>query len=200
MNATRALDLARRAPLTALMCLASVVAFTCAGRADALEHEHRFGLGPSYAALKVDDKSTMSTGVGTALHYTYGATDMFDILAEANWTEVALHQDQDNKDSPHTRPSQVSSLALGATYVVDTALFTPYLGVMGGGTTLAGGTLDQNVTLASGILAAGVDYRFVKFLSVGLAYRQYMFAARSSTYPSYSLFTAHLEYVFGARP
>jgi opacity protein-like surface antigen len=173
------------------------VALASGGSAEALEREHRIGLGPSYAALKVDDKSTLSTGAGTALHYTYGATDMFDVLAEASWTDVALHQDQDNKDSPRTRPSQVSSLALGAAYVVDTALFTPYLGVMGGGTTLAGGTLDRNVTLGAGILAAGVDYRFVKFLSVGLAYRQYMFAARSSTYPSYSLFTAHLEYSFG---
>ncbi len=180
--------------------LTGVVVLGCAGSAHAVEHEHRFGIGPSYAALKVDDKSTMSTGVGTALHYTYGATDMFDVLAEASWTDVALHQDQDNKDSPRTRPSQVSSLALGAAYVVDVALFTPYLGVMGGGTTLAGGTLEQNITLASGILAAGVDYRFLKYLSVGLAYRQYMFAARSSTYPSYSLFTAHLEYAFGGPP
>ena len=139
----------------------------------------------------------MSTGAGTALHYTYGATDMFDVLAEASWTDVALHQDQDNKDSPRTRPSQLSSLAVGAAYVVDVAIFTPYLGVMAGGTTLSGGTLPQSVTLGSGILAAGCDYRFWKSLSVGLAYRQYMFAARSSTYPSYSLFTAHLEFAFG---
>jgi len=89
----------------------------CGGSAHALEHEHRIGIGPSYAALKVDDKSTMSTGAGTAIHYTYGATDMFDVLAEANWTDVALHQEQDNKDSPHTRPSQVSSLAAGVAYV-----------------------------------------------------------------------------------
>jgi opacity protein-like surface antigen len=170
------------------------------GVASAVEHEHKIGLGPSLAALKVDDKSTMSTGVGTALHYTYGATDMFDVLAEASWTDVALNQQQDNKDSPRTRPSQLSSLSLGAAYVVDVATFTPYLGLMAGGTTLAGGTLDQSVTLASGILAAGVDYRLLKFLSVGLAYRQYTFAARSSTYPSYSLFTAHLEYAFGGPP
>ena len=180
--------------------LAGIWVLSCAGTARALEHEHRFGIGPSYAALKVNDKSTLSTGAGTALHYTYGATDMFDVLAEASWTDIALNQEQDNKDSPRTRPSQVSSLAVGAAYVVDTARFTPYLGVMGGGTTLAGGTLDQNVTLASGILAAGVDYRFIRYLSVGLAYRQYMFAARATTYPSYSLFTAHLDYAFGAPP
>ena len=185
---------ARRRAGASACAFAMVLA--CGDTAHALEHEHRIGLGPSYAALKVDDKSTMSTGAGTAIHYTYGATDMFDILAEANWTDVALHQDQDNKDSPHTRPSQVSSLAAGVAYVVDTAMFTPYVGGMVGGTTLAGGTLDQSVTLASTILAAGVDYRFMKFLSVGLAYRQYMFAARSSTYPSYSLFTAHLEFAF----
>lgn len=184
-----------RGPSAVALASASVL-FACAGSANALEHEHRIGLGPSYAALKVDDKSTMSTGGGTALHYTYGATDMFDVLAEASWTDVALHQDQDNKDSPRTRPSQVSSLAFGAAYVVDTARFAPYVGVMGGGTTLSGGTLDQSVTLASGILAAGVDYRFARWLSVGAAFRQYTFAARSSTYPSYSLLTAHLEIAF----
>ncbi|MDB5213249.1 MAG: hypothetical protein JWO86_1176, partial [Myxococcaceae bacterium] len=60
-----------------------------AGEARAIERQHHFGLDPTLAMLKVDDKPSLSTGVGLGAHYTYGIDDQFNFMAELNASIVA---------------------------------------------------------------------------------------------------------------
>jgi opacity protein-like surface antigen len=174
------------------------VLLACAdARAVEIEHEHHLGLGPSLAMLKIDDKSTLSSGAGLDLHYTYGLDDQFELLADASWAIVALHQDQDNADSPHTRPASVGTLGAGMGYVVDVLTWVPYFGGLGGVAEMSGGTLDRRLWLADFSIVAGLDYRFSHHFEAGVAYRQHMFLSDQSTYPSYSLFTFRAEYKWG---
>jgi opacity protein-like surface antigen len=165
--------------------------------AGAVEHEHSIGLGEGMAVLKVDDKSTLSTGGATTLHYTYGINDQFNLMAEASWALVALHQEQDNPDSPHTRPATVSTVNIGVGYVIDIIRFVPYIGLLGTGVVMNGGTLEKARYMAGASLAAGLDYKFNRSWSAGVAYRQQEFLTEASTYPSYSVFTLRAQYVWG---
>jgi hypothetical protein len=190
----------KRARLSAIVAtLAALFVVLACGdaRAVEIEHEHHLGLGPSFAALKIDDKSTMSTGAGLDLHYTYGLDDQFELLGNASWAIVALDQQQDNKDSPHTRPATVSTLAVGMGYVVDVLTWVPYFGALGGVAEMSGGTLDRRLWLADLSIVGGLDYRFSHHFAAGVSYRQHMFLSDQSTYPSYSLFTLRAEYKWG---
>jgi hypothetical protein len=172
--------------------------FACRdARAVEIEHEHHIGVGPTFAALKIDDKSTMSTGAGLDLHYTYGLDDQFELLANASWAIVALDQQQDNKDSPRTRPASVGTLGIGMGYVLDVLTWVPYFGALGGVAEMSGGTLDRRIWLADLSVVGGLDYRFSHHFEAGVAYTQHMFLSDQSTYPSYSLFTLRAEYKWG---
>ena len=93
--------------------------------------------------LKVDDKSTLSTGAGIGAHYTYGIDDQFNFMAELNASIVAADQKQDTPTSPHTRPAEVDHALAGVGYVIDVLRWVPYFGVLAGGYRLSGGTLDN---------------------------------------------------------
>src|SRR4051794_41264444 len=95
-----------------LLAVASML-LASAREAHALEHQQHFGLDPSLSILKVDDKSTVSAGVGMGLHYTYGINDQFNVMAEMNVSRVAADQQQDDETSPHTRPADVAHVTAG---------------------------------------------------------------------------------------
>lgn len=191
----RAIVRASRLILSALAGATASVALH--GDARAVEREHHLGIDGNFAMLDIADKSSLSTGLGMGAHYTYGITDMFDLMIEGNYSVVALHQMQDNPDSPHTRPAGVGTFSAGIGYVIDILRWVPYVGLMGTAGMMVGGTLDSTQWLGGGTLAAGLDYKLTRSFTVGLAYRQTEFLTQMSTYPSYSTFLLRTEYVWG---
>jgi hypothetical protein len=165
--------------------------------AQAAEREHKLGLQLGLSMLKVDDKSTMSTGAGGGLTYSYGLTDAFNLMAEGSYNLVAADQQQDAPDTPRTRPASVSHAGIGAAYVFDVLSWVPYVGLLGGGYYLAGGTLDKAKVLPGIGVALGLDYRISFKLAVGIGARQHLMLTDLSTYPSFTQVFAKLEYTWG---
>ena len=56
----------------------------------AAEKQHHIGAGGGVSILKIDDKTTLSVGGLGLLHYAYGLTDAFNLVAEAGYAQVAV--------------------------------------------------------------------------------------------------------------
>lgn len=179
----------------AVTTLAAIVAM--APDASAIERQHHVGLDPTLALLKIDDKSTLSTGVGLGVHYTYGLTDQFNLMVDGNVAFVAGNQQPDEPSTPHTRPSQVDYLTAGVGYVLDIVQWVPYFGLAVGGYRLAGGTLDNAEVLPGAAVALGLDYQLSRSWAVGVGFRQHLLFTKLSTYPSYTTAFLRFEYVWG---
>lgn len=163
----------------------------------AIERQHHLGLGPSLALLKVDGKSSMSIGGGGALHYTYGLTDQWNLMAEAGSAVVAADQDQDTPSAPRNRPAGVDHASLGIGYVIDVLRWVPYVSVLGGGYRMWGGTLDSSLFVAGASAGLGLDYQLSRSFAVGIAGRQHFLLSKLSTYPSYTTALLRFEYMWG---
>lgn len=188
----------RSSLLPAIAALAFLVTSLAAQRsARAIERQHHLGLAPSLSMLKVDDKSSMSVGAGLALHWAYGLTDQFNLMAELNGSIVALDQEQDHPEAPRTRPSGVDHASVGVGYVIDVLRWVPYVGVLAGGYRLSGGTLPEALILPGAALAVGLDYQLSRRWAIGLAGRQHLLFTEASTYPSYTTLMLRLEYMWG---
>lgn len=167
------------------------------GDAHAIERQHHVGAGPSLDILAIDDKSTLDVGAGFALHYTYGLTDQFNLMAEAASAIVAANQRQDTPTSPRTRPAAVDRVTFGVGYVIDVIQWVPYVGVLGGGYRMAGGTIDGSLFLPGVELALGLDYQISRHWAVGVAFGEHLLFTKLSTYPSYATGQLRLEYIWG---
>jgi outer membrane protein with beta-barrel domain len=185
----------KRLSAVSLVVFASVL--VASGPARAVERQHHLGLAPQLGFLKVDDKSTMSVGGGGALHYAYGLTDQFNLMAEAGSAVVALKQEQDFPDSPLTRPATVSNAAVGVGYVIDILTWVPYFGALAGPYMLTGGTLPETLFVAGAAVAAGLDYQLSRHFAVGVGVRQHFLLTKLSTYPSYTTALLRFEYMWG---
>ncbi len=194
--------LVRRAPVRQTTSRVAIAAalfapLTIASAAGAVEHEHHVGLGAGPAALKVDDKAGMMVGAGGAVHYAYGFTDAFNFVAEYSSAIVALDAKLDTPTTPHTRPSTLDTLGVGAAYVFDVLRWVPYATAMASGSLLHGGTIDGSLITGGVQLGLGVDYKFNFSWAAGVAYRQHLFLTKMSTYPSYSQLIFRVEYAWG---
>ncbi len=167
------------------------------GPAGAFEHQHHLGVDGGLTLLSINDKSTTDVGAGVGLHYAYGLTDAFNFVAEGESSLVALDQKQDNRSSPHTRPSTVSSAGAGVVYVLDVLQWVPYGGVIAEGYLLDGGTLTGGKLEVGGALAAGLDYQINRSWAVGIAYRQHFMLPDLAVYPVSTNVFARFEYVWG---
>ena len=165
--------------------------------ARAIERQHHFGLDPSLSMLKVDDKPTLSTGVGIGAHDTSGIDDQFNFMAELNASIVAADQKQDTPTSPHTRPSQVAHALAGVGYVIDVLRWVPYFGILAGGYRLAGGTLDSAQLVFGAAVQLGLDYQLSRHWAIGAAGQQHFLLTQMSTYPSYTTIMLRFEYMWG---
>ena len=179
-----------------LALLAALLVFAAPSAASAFERQHHIGLGPGLGVLKVGDKSTMSVGAGLGVHYAYGLTDQFNLMAEASSVQVALNQD-DDPGSPKTRPARIDSLGVGVTYVLDVLQWVPYFGVLGAGYGLTGGNLDGYKPGGGAQLALGLDYQLDRSFAIGVAVRQHFVLSDIKTYPSYTTGFLRVEYIWG---
>ena len=189
---------AHRASLASIILGALSAAFAAfASPASALEREHHVGLDAGLSMLKIDDKSSLSACCGIGGHYVYGLTDAFNFMAEGTFSAVAFKEQLADEKTPHTRPTTVSHVAAGIAYVLDVLTYVPYAGLLVGGYALGGGTLDSTLYLPGAEIALGLDYKLTRKWTVGLAVRQTIFLAKTSTYPSYTNVFARFEYVWG---
>lgn len=177
------------------MSAAALVAIGAAP-ARAFERQQHLGVGLGPSLLSIDDKSTVSLGGGVGPHYAYGLTDMFDLVVEGGMHRVALKEDA-GATTPHTRPTTIYQLGVGARYVFDVLRWVPYVQLTGGAHALTGGTLDRPLVLPSFSLGLGVDYQFTRSFGAGLGLRQHTFLARTSTYPTFTTALLRVEYAWG---
>ena len=109
------------------------------------ERNHRIWAGLGGSILKVNDKSTHSTGPGAALGYSYQFTDALCLIGEFSSSIVARSEDS-GPNIPHTRPTGVSSLGVGPGYILDVSQhWFPYGAALASGWALTGGNLDKPV-------------------------------------------------------
>ena len=182
-------------------CLAALVlgAALCASPREALaiERQHHFGLDPTLALLKVDDKSSMSPAVGLGAHYTYGLNDQFNFMAELNASFMIQGEKLDEPTTPRTRPTQIAHALAGVGYVIDILQWVPYFGVLVGGYRLGGGTLDDPLVVLGGAVQLGLDYQLSRQWAIGGALQQHFLVTKMSDYPSYTTMMLRFEYMWG---
>ncbi len=183
----------RRVVLAGLLTLR----LSTAGEAKAIERQHHVGLGPSLGVLAIDAKSTASVGAGLGLHYVYGLTDQWNVMVELGSAIVAADQGQDTLESPRNRPAGVDHASAGVGYVIDVLRWVPYIGLLGGGYRLSGGTLPDPLLLPGAAIAIGLDYQLSRHWAVGVAVREHFLFTKLSTYPSYTTALLRLEYMWG---
>lgn len=184
-----------------LRAAVTVVVFMCAllvaSEARAIERQHHLGLAPALGVLKIDGKSTTSTGIGGALHYTYGLSDQWNLSVQASSVVVAADQKQDLPGSPRNRPATVDHGAIGIGYVLDILRWVPYVEVHGGVYRLAGGTLNESLFLPGLAAGVGIDYQLNRQFAIGVAGRQHFMVTKMDTYPSYTTVLLRFEYMWG---
>jgi hypothetical protein len=187
---------ARAARRVWTMATLGVAAAAVARPALAVERENHVGVDLGASILVVHDKSSPDVGGGAAAHWTYGLTDALNLMVEGGWSLLALGEKVQGESTPRTRPTWGANADVGVAYVFDVLRWVPYVGLLGGGYALAGGTIQGTKWLAGGVIALGVDYRFNRSLAAGVAVRQHMLT-EPGTYPSFTQTFARLEYTWG---
>jgi len=165
-----------------------------ARQALAVERENQVGADLGGSMLIVSGKSAPDVGGVAGVHWTYGLSDAFNLMAEADWSLLALKETQSG--SPGTRPSWAANANIGVSYVFDVLRWIPYAGVLVGGYDLSGGTIAGMKLLPGAAIAIGFDYRFDRSFAAGFALRQHMLTD-ASTYPSFTQAFARVEYCWG---
>jgi hypothetical protein len=175
---------------------AFVAATAFATRADAVEHEHHFGIDAGGSMLVVNNKSSPDVGGGFGLHYTYGLSDAFNLMAESAFSVIALGDQSNGGMAPNTFPTWIGNADVGVAYVLDVLQFVPYGGLLAGGYALGGGTIPGTRVLPGFEIALGLDWRLGRSFSIGGAFRQHMMTDVGN-YPSFTQFFARFEYTWG---
>jgi hypothetical protein len=146
--------------------------------------------------LVIADKSSADVGGAAGAHYTYGLSDAFNLMAEGAWSLLALNE-SGKASTPRTRPSWAANVDVGIGYVLDVLQWVPYGGLLLGGYALSGGTLDATKYLPGAEVALGLDFKFDRSLSAGVAVRQHLLLTDLNTYPSFTQAFARIQYSWG---
>jgi hypothetical protein len=191
-----------RAAMTVARNVARVVAWAVAvvgfpATAAAVERENAVGADLGGAALVVAGKSSPDFGASVGLHYTYGLSDAFNLVADAGWSFVGLNASLTDPAPPRTRPTSVTHADVGLAYVLDVLQWVPWGALEIGAYALDGGTLGGVKGLPGAAIAVGLDYRLDRSWSVGVAGREHLLFTDMSTYPSFMELLARVEYVWG---
>jgi hypothetical protein len=165
--------------------------------AGAVERENAIGIDAGGAILVVAQKHSQDVGASAGLHYTYGLSDAFNLVADAGWSLVALNEGLTDPTTPRNRPTNVTHADVGLAYVLDVLRWVPWGALEIGGYALDGGTLDSVKVLPGAAVAVGLDYRLNRSWSVGGSGREHLLFTDMSTYPSFLQLLARVEYVWG---
>src|SRR5262245_25828135 len=155
----------RPAPVFAAVSIVVCALLSWTSRADAYERQWHAGVGAGYALVNVYDST--AHGFGGGLHLTYGLTDAFNAMLEA---DVTLHPSSD---------LVIAGAAVGPAYVLDVLQWVPYLGLLVGGYDVWShsdlcGTPDQPPCHAAHLgigVPIGLDYQITRSFAVGAQVR-----------------------------
>lgn len=192
---------ARRAPTFAVGLVAlPMMALAAPRTALAFERQHHLGVDLGVSHLRSSDPVGLRFGPYAGLHYTYGLSDMFNLVLETGYARFGVEPVPAPKagDPPSPpQPEHVLQGAAGVMYLVDVLRWVPYVGVLASATSLSGGNLPS-ATFTPGLqLGAGLDYQFDRHWAAGLAYRQHFLLTAMGDYPLHAAAFARFEYVWG---
>jgi hypothetical protein len=159
------------------------------GQARAVERESQIGVDLGVPMLIVQGASSATlTGASFGLHYTYGLTDAFNLLADGTSSVMPFGG---------SGLATVSNVEVGAAYVLDVLQWVPWVGLEAGGYALTGSSVGGTQILPGAALSLGLDYRFNRSWAAGVVLRQHLLFTDSSTLPSYTQALLRVEYVWG---
>jgi hypothetical protein len=173
-----------------------LAALACPASAGAVEHEHHVGADVGGALLMLGDTKSSDLGASLGVHYTYGLSDMFNLVAQASWSLVAPGQTAQSAKTPDTLPSHVTNADVGVAYVFDVLQWVPWVAAVAGGYVFAGGTIPGTKIYPGAAIGVGLDYRLSRSWVVGASAYQHEFL-QMSRYPSFTQLYARFEYTWG---
>jgi opacity protein-like surface antigen len=160
-----------------------------AREARAFERQQHAGLDAGGAMMTTG--GTTKLGIDLGLHYTYGLSDAFNVVGELSWMAFPT------SGATGPQPSRVIPFGAGLVYVFDVLRWVPYAGALVGGAYANGGFVHPAFVTPDVQLAAGLDYALSREWTVGAAYRQHMWLAKTGDYPNLASFAIRAEYVWG---
>jgi hypothetical protein len=174
-----------RAALAALVAVAATSVSTSAG---AVEREHQVGLELGVPMLVVKgDKNTVASGASAGLHYTYGLSDAFNFVADADSGVLFLGI---------PKPATLTHADVGLAYVLDVLRWVPWGSAEVGGYGITGSSVGGTF-LPGAALAVGLDYRFDRSWAAGIVVREHLFFTNINLFPSLTEGFLRVGYTWG---
>jgi hypothetical protein len=160
--------------LVVLAAAASTVLPT-AKSAIAVEREQQVGLELGVPMLVAHgNKNTVATGTSAGLHYTYGLSDAFNLVAEADSGLLFLGV---------PGAATLTHVDVGLAYVLDVLRWVPWGAAEVGGYGITGSSVGGTF-LPGAALAVGLDYRFDRRWAAGVVVREHLFFTSLNLFPS----------------
>lgn len=173
----------------ALAALAAVAVATAAGSASAVERENQVGLELGVPMLVLhQNKSTVASGASAGLHYTYGISDAFNLVADADSAVLFLGV---------PTPATLTHGDVGVAYVLDVLRWVPWGSAEIGGYGLTGASVGGGTFLPGAALAVGLDYRFDRSWAAGIVVREHLFFTNINLFPSLTEGFLRVGYTWG---
>jgi hypothetical protein len=177
----------RRAALAASAVAVAASAF--AGNAAAVERESQIGLELGVPMLVVHgNKSTVASGTSAGLHYTYGLSDAFNLVANADSGVLFLGV---------PKPATLTHADLGLAYVLDVLQWVPWGAAEVGAYGLTGSSVGGGTVLPGAALSVGLDYRFNRSWAAGVVVREHLFFTNINLFPSLTEGFLRVGYTWG---
>ncbi len=180
-----------RAPIVAL-------AFFCPLAAHAVEREHQLGIDTQFVSLKVANTASSNIGGALGAHYSYGLSDQFNLMAEGGFALHVVEPEVEKDKGPAPgQPKTIGHVGVGVGYTFDVISWVPYIGLLGTGYVLGGGTRASAGGAAGLAAALGIDYRASRRFTIGVAARQHFILSDFATYPSWTSVGLRFSYTWG---
>jgi len=177
-----------RAALAALVAVATTTVLTTVGSAGAVERENQIGLELGVPMLVVHgNKNTVATGASAGLHYTYGLSDAFNLVADADSGVLFLGV---------PTPATLTHGDVGIAYVLDVLRWVPWGSAEVGGYGFTGASVGGTF-LPGAALAVGLDYRFDRSWAAGIVVREHLFFTNINLFPSLTEGFLRVGYTWG---
>lgn len=172
----------------AIAALVAVTVTSVAGTASAVERENQIGVELGAPMLVVHgNKNTVASGPSAGLHYTYGLSDAFNLVADADSAVLLLGV---------PKPATLTHGDVGIAYVLDVLRWVPWGAAEVGGYGLTGNAIGGTF-LPGAALAVGLDYRFDRSWAAGIVVREHLFFTNINLFPSLTEGFLRVGYTWG---
>ncbi|HEX8794605.1 MAG TPA: hypothetical protein VF765_26850 [Polyangiaceae bacterium] len=159
------------------------------GTATAVEREHQIGLEVGAPMLVLhQNKNTVASGISGGLHYTYGLSDAFNLVADADSGVLFLGV---------PKPATLTHGDVGLAYVLDVLRWVPWASAEVGGYGLTGASVGGGTFLPGAAVAVGLDYRFDRSWAAGIVVREHIFFTNINQFPSLTEGFLRVGYTWG---